>query len=71
MNEADNFILVGGSFIKQGNLQTGLILGSCKVSRSPHHLSESLSLQSGFNWVQSYVCYLDGLNNTAVSRLCP
>ena len=68
MNEADNFILVGGSFIKQGNLHTGLILGSCKV-RSPHHLSESLSLQSGFNWVQSCL-RLDGLNSKLLSPVC-
>ena len=54
-NEADHLIMVGGSFIKLGNLHTGLILSSCKVSRSPHQLSESLSLQSGLNWVQLYM----------------
>ena len=59
-NEADHLIMVGGSFIKLGNLHTGLILSSCKVSRSPHQLSESLSLQSGLNWVQLYM--LSGLS---------
>ena len=39
--ESEHSRLVGGSFNKQGNFLTRLILGGCELSRSPHPLAKS------------------------------
>ena len=62
---------VGGRFSKQGNLHMGLVLGSCKMSRSLHPPARIFKVYiealTGF----SHEYCPDGLNSTLLSRLHP
>ena len=54
--EADSFRLIGGRFNKQRNLHTRLVLGSCKMNRSPHSPTRILKVYiETLNWVQSHI----------------
>lgn len=65
--EAGHFILVGGRFNKQGNLQRRLVLGGSKLVALCTHPPESLALTG-----LSHVVSPDGLHNTLLSQnLCP
>ena len=62
--EADHCRLPRGSFNKQENFLTRLVLGSHNMSKSSHtHTPNLKSLYRGLNWVQSH-CHPDSLNTT-------
>lgn len=60
--EADQFWLVDGTFNKQRNWHMTLVLGGCK------RIDMHTALQNLTH--RLYICSLDGLNNTGLSRGC-
>lgn len=72
--EAGHSRLVGGSFIKQGNLCTRLVLGHCKMTRSLHLPAIILSLYKDLNFtytIQSYIPSRWAQHYNIISSLCP
>lgn len=58
--EAGQSRLVGGEFRKPGNLKTRLVLGSCKITRSPHLRDRILNV-----YIEALTAFSpNGLNNT-------
>ena len=66
--EAGHSRFVGGRFNNQGNFCLRLVLGSCKMDRSPDPLPRILKV-----YVEAlihHISHLDGLNNTLISQGC-
>ena len=68
--EADHFRWVDGSFNKQGNLHTRLILGGWKMSRSTHLPARILKVYTKDLTGFSHIYHPEGLNSTPLSQSC-
>ena len=68
--EADHSRLVDGKFNKQGSLHTRLVLGNCKMSRSPHPPTRILNVYTEALTGLSHEYCPDDLNNTLLSQAC-